>query len=1526
MQLKYLFFFVSLQLMAVGVMAQNTPILSQTSNPNGFTNMATPPEVYIGVGSGMLNSITTLVPTLPTTDTASINSGSPATDVKQRVVYLDGFQNPFQSVTKNVATVNNVPKNLIQIYDNRPQQDQYTFLPYSSNEPGLNTNAFQDQRTYYNNLFPNEGYSSFSKSVNTSNATERSSSTYAAGRSGVGLGYSSRAKSVTNPASQVINWDIDVNGNPVNLGYYNAGVLTGIDGADPDAAGSNQSISSPRAKVYKNKDGKVVLKLIADSSYTTVSGGNVTATTTYTYTYYVYDAKGNLRVTITPKAFKYYQTQGSISTTVLNNLCFQYLYDSKGRLSGMKKPGEGDFTFIVYDRKDRPVMRQTPNERAAHEWEITFMDALGRIKVSSIYTDAQSSPLDHNGWQNAIDTWNGTGTYSDLLNYLVTPAMEAQYPVGDNPVSDPLNNAFGASFIANNSIMTIGYYDNYAKLDPGNALFSECIDTLVMPAVTANGQETVAKGRPYGTTTGSVVRILRSPNAISSTKVGDWRTSITFNDDKGRVIASKSFVTDNVTTGHPVINSDYSGMQYDFASHVLVSGHVFNNKNSRDNASTQHHSEYTKNQYDDVTEAAIKSVHQVDGNTWKTLNTYTYDDIGRMSRHTLGAGGEVQDYNYDIRGQIIGINGVYAETANKGGVSKTFGESLKYDYGFSKPRYDGKLAGMVWRGSSALDMYAYGYDYTQNGALKTADFNHTENGIWKHTTMDYSVSNLFYDKNGNMIHMKQRGTYPPAMNGTAPFDMDNLSYTYESGDVSNHLSQVTESATVSDYGAGDFRGTASDTYDANGNLKTNTGTKNIIGITYTRFNKPQMISYSNSSTIEYSYDALGNKVEELIIDKPNVIRKRTDYIGNVVYQNRYSTNSSLPDGDNTDSLQHILTSDGRTDYNYSLLQPGEEFFVKDHLGNVRSTINVSSYELKSYLATYELASANLEDLVFDNVEDIRDIRPGGEGDNTMAANLNGGDPNRIVGSSLLVHVMAGDKVGMNVSTLFNDYDAVNDEPVDAGTVLNSIITTLTGGVGGFEGSESHDTKIVESVFNPENYSSLDGLIQSATDVSKPKAYLNYALFDERMQLVREMSGAFQATGNGDWALIGTSAPLEVPTNGYLAVYLSNTSKTDVYYDQLAISISHGNLLQENHYYPHGLPIFGLGSTTTDVHYKENREKYQSNDYITDQGLNWMSFGARQYDPQIGRFLSVDPLAAFTGQDAYSPYVAMGNQPESSIDPNGMIPNAAGLIGKYRPQQANFDGGQSAGGFGSSTWFGLSGPNDFVFGNTYGDGQTLEQLVDNINNEQTAQLAQTTGQTPASNTTVVSSQSNNNEQECTDMSSVPITYSLKDYNKIVIQGQQDETSCGFATLSMVCQYYGINLTQGQLQSIQSQACSDIYGNYSGADFADIGDAIKVKITGASQAHIANIPYALTLGGAVIVTTSPEAISSGWPSHAMIPVEVTGYKNLNTGDFTATSTKFIDPAFGGGYRVISGNIWFSNTSTIVNTFGTFYLIRP
>src|SRR5690606_10721768 len=110
---------------------------------------------------------------------------------------------------------------------------------------------------------------------------------------------------------------------------------------------------------------------------------------------------------------------------------------------------------------------------------------------------------------------------------------------------------------------------------------------------------------------------------------------------------------------------------------------------------------------------------------------------------------------------MTGINEDYAETGNKGGESRSFGQSLKYDYGFSQARNDGKLTGMISRGSDSK-MHAYGYDYDANSRMISADYRRYEDPPgqvvgWSDVVSDRSVSGIEYDKNGNLLKMVQRG-------------------------------------------------------------------------------------------------------------------------------------------------------------------------------------------------------------------------------------------------------------------------------------------------------------------------------------------------------------------------------------------------------------------------------------------------------------------------------------------------------------------------------------------------------------------------------------------------------------------------------------------------------------------------------------------------------------------------------------------------------------------------------------------------
>jgi len=67
--------------------------------------------------------------------------------------------------------------------------------------------------------------------------------------------------------------------------------------------------------------------------------------------------------------------------------------------------------------------------------------------------------------------------------------------------------------------------------------------------------------------------------------------------------------------------------------------------------------------------------------------------------------------------------------------------------------------------------------------------------------------------------------------------------------------------------------------------------------------------------------------------------------------------------------------------------------------------------------------------------------------------------------------------------------------------------------------------------------------------------------------------------------------------------------------------------------------------------KLNRYQYNGKELTQDLGLNWNDYGARWYDPAIGRFSAVDPLSeAFY---SFATYHYGYNNPIRYIDPNGM---------------------------------------------------------------------------------------------------------------------------------------------------------------------------------------------------------------------------------------------------------------------------------
>jgi RHS repeat-associated protein len=174
----------------------------------------------------------------------------------------------------------------------------------------------------------------------------------------------------------------------------------------------------------------------------------------------------------------------------------------------------------------------------------------------------------------------------------------------------------------------------------------------------------------------------------------------------------------------------------------------------------------------------------------------------------------------------------------------------------------------------------------------------------------------------------------------------------------------------------------------------------------------------------------------------------------------------------------------------------------------------------------------------------------------------------------------------------------------------------------------------------------------------PKAFLNWALFDDRFNYVS--GGVTQvpviASGNPSVA-ITANTPVSIPKNGYIYVYVSNESPQPVYFDNVSIQDHRGPLLEESHYYPFGLAMAGIGDKALKTNYVENKYRYngkelQHQEFSDGTGLQEYDFGARFLDMQLGVWHGIDPLAEKSNSS--SPYTYTHNNPVKLIDPDGMF--------------------------------------------------------------------------------------------------------------------------------------------------------------------------------------------------------------------------------------------------------------------------------
>ncbi len=126
------------------------------------------------------------------------------------------------------------------------------------------------------------------------------------------------------------------------------------------------------------------------------------------------------------------------------------------------------------------------------------------------------------------------------------------------------------------------------------------------------------------------------------------------------------------------------------------------------------------------------------------------------------------------------------------------------------------------------------------------------------------------------------------------------------------------------------------------------------------------------------------------------------------------------------------------------------------------------------------------------------------------------------------------------------------------------------------------------------------------------------------------------------------------TYSYVFNYTDHLGNVRVSYAQ-NLSTNALTILDENNYYPFGLKHDGYNpiAPAPEYKYKFNGKELQDENIGGNQ-LNLYDYGARNYDPALGRWMNVDPLAEQMRR--WSPYNYVFNNPLRFIDPDGMGPN------------------------------------------------------------------------------------------------------------------------------------------------------------------------------------------------------------------------------------------------------------------------------
>ncbi|HQQ83679.1 MAG TPA: RHS repeat-associated core domain-containing protein, partial [Cyclobacteriaceae bacterium] len=763
--------------------------------------------------------------------------------------------------------------------------------------------------------------------------------------------------------------------------------------------------------------------------------------------------------------------------------------------------------------------------------------------------------------------------------------------------------------------LAASYYDSY-DFNPNQAPPFSYDRTHI------TGLPTKASAKVRGMATGSRVRLL----SITGNVTANWLKSAVFYDGYDRVIQTQS-------NNHLDLNAvDKSSVLYNTIRRVARTKLTHTAQSA-----TTHITQW--NLYDHAGRVQ-KTYHKINSNDSVLVAQYDYNALGQLvdkKLHKTGATSFLQsvDYRYNIRGWLTSINNDKLKSDN--GITNDdtddyFGLEMLYEktdtLGGSQ-FFNGNVSAIKWKGPGKAgygNRRSYKFAYDKSDKLKAATFQAHAGSAAANWSKEANTLNevLTYDHNGNILTLDRKRNARTLGGSDVASSVDNLTYGYATN--SNLLVSVQDTDT-----AGGFKNLANTgseyAHNSDGSM-TRDDNKGISSITYNMLGKPQVVTFANGQKVEYIYDASGTKLT-VKTWQGATLKSVTNTAGGLVYEGSTPALSNFfsPEG-------RVVKSGANFEYQYA---------IADHQGNTRVVFTSAPAAPQSYFANMEAATnTNFNNYTSRVNFDLMDHTDSVYDQTDYSQKLYGNSGSQ-VGVAKSFKVYPGDKVSIRAFAKYYDPETTTSNLSGFASALVSAYGVSPPGSG--------EAANAWSALNNYGAVAAGGGGHANSSGSYPKAYVNLIAFDKKYNF---LDGAWDQINGGRQLGSTPTAHDEMyqeyvaREEGYVYVFVSNENPTlvEVYFDDVTVTITPGNVIQANEYYPYGLQTTNSWTRSSTL---DNNFLYNGGTELN-RTTQVYDLYYRNYDPALGRFGQVDPKASKYGP--VSPYHFAGNSPVVMNDPMG----------------------------------------------------------------------------------------------------------------------------------------------------------------------------------------------------------------------------------------------------------------------------------